>query len=615
MNKVVQTKQSGLGEVIKQEQAMNKAKWWASVGVCLALYSGSTWAADPAPRSAFAYPPGPGQAAQYGYPPSYGGPASTIPSWPYTNGPSMPWGPCNPPQPYQPQPYQPQPPQPTQPQPSQPTQPQPPRQPSTTEPSRPSTTERSREREQPSRPDGQNQPQNQQQGQDQQQQQGQDQGQGQQQGANPEPATSSAPEQAQLASAESANPQSMGDFLGYSYTQRITLPFPQTFVLGSRPIAVAIPVFDRQGNFLGYQNQSYALRGNEKQIQGSISRLVRVFIESQGAFKIADNESPAPQDRIWFNYNFFDNINPARNQIPMPGTIQTTVPTFPGTRQILATLPPGSIILSQGAPTYHASSVGNTGVQIANVNGNMLTLVAPVTAPQINVNQATFGAEKTFETFNTASLGVRLPLTNTFNDADLHESPIDHTQAGDLSVVFKQALWSDCATGDVLSAGVVATLPTGSSINLLDGEHIHSTLIQPFAGFLCNLDSFYVHGFSSWVYPTDERLPQALFNDIGVGWWVFRCMESYEVNGFTDKACPQRIAIGVAPTVELHVNYDLNHRNGAFGEPVGLGDTINLTSGANFIFYGMNLRVGAVAPLAGPKPFDFEIIVQGNLLF
>src|SRR5260370_3808300 len=111
MNEVVDTMRTGPGEVIIQEQAMNKEKWWARVGVCLALYSGATSAADPTPRSAFAYPPGPGQAAQFNYPPSYGGPASTMPSWPYTNGPAMPAAPCNTPLP----PAQPQPDQPPQP--------------------------------------------------------------------------------------------------------------------------------------------------------------------------------------------------------------------------------------------------------------------------------------------------------------------------------------------------------------------------------------------------------------------------------------------------------------------------------------------------------------------
>lgn len=39
------------------------------------------------------------------------------------------------------------------------------------------------------------------------------------------------------------------------------------------------------------------------------TRTARIPLFSRGAFKIAENESPRPQDRVFFNYNFFINAN------------------------------------------------------------------------------------------------------------------------------------------------------------------------------------------------------------------------------------------------------------------------------------------------------------------
>jgi len=35
---------------------------------------------------------------------------------------------------------------------------------------------------------------------------------------------------------------------------------------------------------------------------------------SERGIKVADNENPAPQDRLYFNFNYFNNINQAVNE-------------------------------------------------------------------------------------------------------------------------------------------------------------------------------------------------------------------------------------------------------------------------------------------------------------
>src|SRR5262249_18481278 len=154
-------------------------------------------------------------------------------------------------------------------------------------------TEPSRETGQPSRTEDQNQPQ---QPQDQ-QQQGQDQQ--QQQAANQEAPSFPGPAETQLAAGGgTADPAGKGDFLGRSYNRIITVPFPQTFVTATRTVFVASPVgFNTSTGQILYTPAYPVTQGSRTtQVVSSLQRVVRVFIESQGAFKFADNESPQPQD-------------------------------------------------------------------------------------------------------------------------------------------------------------------------------------------------------------------------------------------------------------------------------------------------------------------------------
>src|SRR5262249_17012882 len=156
------------------------------------------------------------------------------------------------------------------------------------------------------------------------------------------------PAETQLAAGGgTADPAGMGDFLGYSYNRIITVPFPQTFVTATRTVFVASPVGFNPSTGQNLFTPAYpATQGSRTtQVGSSLERVVRVFIESQGAFKFADNESPQPQDRVYVNYNFFDNINPAINNVPALGTAQVPAAVTFNNTQLLQGLPRGTIIL------------------------------------------------------------------------------------------------------------------------------------------------------------------------------------------------------------------------------------------------------------------------------
>jgi hypothetical protein len=103
-------------------------------------------------------------------------------------------------------------------------------------------------------------------------------------------------------------------------------------------------------------------------------------------------------------------------------------------------------------------------------------------------------------------------------------------------------------------------------------------------------------------FPTDDGDVTLLFNDVGVGYYVFRSMNR------------DSFITAVAPTLEAHLNNPLNHR-GAYdlSDPAGTPDWFSVTVGTTFQLYGRStLAIGGNIPFTGTKPYDFEIMCQLN---
>ncbi len=258
----------------------------------------------------------------------------------------------------------------------------------------------------------------------------------------------------------------------------------------------------------------------------NISRGVLV---SAGSFKISDNESPRPQDRVFFNYNYFNN-----------------------------------------ASTFGGSS--------------------------FDLHRETFGFESTVLDGN-ASFGARLPVLLKDGSGG---GGIDGI--GDLSLILKYAAYNDKITGNVLSGGLVVTIPTGRDLYLADGTNIHAWLIQPWVGGIWNQNDFYLLGFSSMIIPTETKDAALLSNDFGVGYRAYQC------NSGT--------LTSITPTIEGHLTNALNH-NGVDSGLTGFPDAVfTVTAGVHFGLWNQaTLTVAGAVPVSGPRPDDFEIIVQFNLKF
>jgi hypothetical protein len=210
----------------------------------------------------------------------------------------------------------------------------------------------------------------------------------------------------------------------------------------------------------------------------------------------------------------------------------------------------------------------------------------------------TFGFENTLLGDN-ASFGLRLPFVQDSGPNNIIEDSI----VGDLSLIFKFAPYLNRKTGDVISGGLVLTLPTGPSFEIPGESDLHPTLFSPFVGYIFNAGDFYVQGFSSIMLPTDMREPILLFNTLCAG---------VQLYGSRD---PSAVLTGVFPQFEVHVNTPLTHR-GTDDGPTGFPDLVDLTGGVIFQFFNKaNFGVAFGTPVTGPKPWAFEGLAYFSLYF
>lgn len=188
------------------------------------------------------------------------------------------------------------------------------------------------------------------------------------------------------------------------------------------------------------------------------------IVPSVREFKIAENQSPIPQDRVFFGFNYYNNVNRDLNKV-------FDVP-------------------------FH-------GVQIY---------------------RYTSGFEKTFNQ-GMGSFGLWLPLNNVFarrNEANVPTGG-DSTALGNLTIFLKHVLAYDSASGSLASAGIAvsprtAPRPFAGAPFLLASN---TTTIQPFFGYFLNSKKVYLQGFEAIDVPADANQPTMIYNDVGIGYYLY----------------------------------------------------------------------------------------------
>jgi uncharacterized protein YdeI (BOF family) len=210
----------------------------------------------------------------------------------------------------------------------------------------------------------------------------------------------------------------------------------------------------------------------------------------------------------------------------------------------------------------------------------------------VTLHRPMIGFETTFLDGN-ASMGLRLPFVQMHTPAGL----ADEQGVGDLTILTKYALINDRVSGDVVSAGLIITTPTGvGNVWLADGTRVpHSTLFQPWAGFVSLWERWYVQGVSALIVPTSRRDTTLWTNSLAAGWWLYQ-------------APPDRFLRGVVPVLELHVRTPLNNRNRE--GVVFVPDMLNVTSGIHLRFPRAVLGAAVSVPTIAPRPWNVEAVAN-----
>jgi hypothetical protein len=196
-----------------------------------------------------------------------------------------------------------------------------------------------------------------------------------------------------------------------------------------------------------------------------------------------------------------------------------------------------------------------------------------------------------------ASVGMRLPYTQQYGPAALASQTV-----GDLSVLFKYAFYNNRQTGSLATLGLVVTTPTGggTDVQLLDGSTVpHSTLFQPWFGYVTMFENWYFQGIANLIVPTDSRDPTVFGKSLGFGYFAYRN--------------PTGLLTAITPRAEVHVRTPFNHR-----DPNGLvyfPDQVNVNGGLTFRFGRTALNTGVSVPVVGPRPWAVEAMSFLNINF
>ncbi len=198
-------------------------------------------------------------------------------------------------------------------------------------------------------------------------------------------------------------------------------------------------------------------------LAGAAGKTTVAVIPSVRGFKIAENQSPQPQDRIYFSFNYFDNLNQKVNQ----------------------------------------------------------QLNSPLN--QFKAYRYSLGLEKTVLD-GRASVGLRMPIDNLSLNSRIAGLGGTSTSVGDLAAIFKYALYSDRDAGRLLSAGLLLNMPTGPR-NFAGARGLrspHNFAFQPFLGYFYTMGSAYFQGFTSIDVPTNPNDVTIFYQDLAIGYYVYR---------------------------------------------------------------------------------------------
>jgi hypothetical protein len=403
-------------------------------------------------------------------------------------------------------------------------------------------------------------------------------------------------------------------------------------------------------------------------VPANFNIFVRVPFATSGAYKIADNESPRPQDRVFLNFNYFNNVpgataigssnpNPADLNPNAAGLTNIGPPTATAIQgpngqailtalQFVATNPAtvatynsyiqqalrqGNLVL--GPPS--AADLALAGTIIATRNPailaalpaaqqirviSALVAIGAGSIPLTNLSIAATGFTATgtmLPSFGEAHLTRQiLGFEKTFLDGNASfglrvpifqfqgDASISKSDVGDITVIGKYAFINNHETGSAFVGGLALTIPTGPGLV----TDLNGDTIHPWL-FQPYVGGLYVVD-RFYIHGFSSLVVPSDFRDTTL---FFNDIGV----GYTvyQNTCRTALVSAIAPTFEAHFNTPFS-RQGINNQPVGVPDSIVLTEGIHFLFRDRaRLTIGVSNPVTGPKPYSVEGAVQLNVLF
>jgi hypothetical protein len=320
--------------------------------------------------------------------------------------------------------------------------------------------------------------------------------------------------------------------------------------------------------------------------------------------KIAEGESPRPVDRVFAKFNYYNNL--AKDQWTDPTQPIHNVNLYRYTVGMEKTFFDQSMSVGLRIPFYTLDAEAKEFV------------VVPATNPKV-INQLKQNLQNELGAglANNPILGQFVnqlvsPLLAPSAGKPAMVVPggpaINTTQFGNISAIIKGVVWEDRDTGSLISGGVTMSLPTASSKLINPGQSVLA-YVQPYAGFILRDGKLFAQGFSSITMPIAHAESDVLFNDVGVGYDLYR------------SDARSSFLTAVTPTLEVHVTTPLHQADPSvnnFGvfDNLKIHNDVDFTLGATFEFCGRaTLAVGVSVPVTGIRPYDVEGIAQFNYRF
>lgn len=394
----------------------------------------------------------------------------------------------------------------------------------------------------------------------------------------------------------------VGDFFGVRYNRAVVLPFNRTLSYSVfNPSATAATTVGlvpprSQGATLGAAvsvdgGPATALTtagvtritlapgsGAVVTASGNVNQVSSIvdLVAARSGIKVSEYDSARPSDRVYMGATFYGNV---------PDRLSVTagpVRTLNGGTLGVGTPEVASSLVENGATFFDGTFLDQSNTAFVRERGQL--------------TRQLYGFEKTVELGGIdGSFGVRVPVVLLTGSLDQVKN------IGDVSLSYKAVVVGGFDTEDLVTLGLMVTLPTGPKLVTPQGE-ISSVLIQPWLGYYYTLNKFYLQGFTGFVVPTESKDTGFSYSSMALGLRMFEAKRTSSLVSF------------VAGQIEGHINTPFERPG--LDRPIIVNDLFVGTAAMHVGFGDLSvLTLGFGSPFGGYRPYEYQATAMLNVNF